>query len=350
MFETLRSIKLKVTFKKALIISLLMLIAILWWIVSRVSQPEESERERFGPLPQPQIVHQSPHKQPSQITVDLPDEPQISQKVEVYRQRPVTVTQEEARSIAQAVGMRSDPESYTNAAIFRQDDNILSISFNGKSISYTELLHDYLSDLNQQELEDYATRLIQQMFPESPLWKETTATTQYFRIIGIHETELTEQATADFALVEVFSALNGRRIIGPLDPFGFMGMTTVSFSKQSGYTSLRTTLPGIDFSQPGIYPLRTQDMATRELVAGNALDSIAIPQGQAYSKGEYGLPLDPTRAEFTQTEIVYYYDGTPNAFLQPMYLFSGDTSLESGTPASIKAILPAIDPQYLKSP
>jgi hypothetical protein len=346
----LKAIRAQVTFKKILIVSLLMLIVILWWIVSRITQPTEEPRERFGALPQPQTVHQSPHKQPSQIEVVVPEGPEIPQEIEVYRQQPVNLTQDDARRIAQAVGIQSEPESYTNAIIFRQDDKILSISLNGKSVSYTESLHDYLKDLNREALENYATQLLIQMFPESPLLKETTAATQYFGIIGIHETELTDQDSADFALVEVFSALNDKRIIGPLDPFGFIGMTTVSFSKQSGYTSLRTTVPGIDLSQPGIYPLRTKDMAAGELVAGNILDSIAIPQGQAYSKGGYGLPLDPTRAEFTQSEIVYYYDGNPNAFLQPMYLFTGNTSLENGTPAEIKAVLPAIDPQFLQSP
>jgi len=350
MLEKLSAIKRLITVKRALFICLVLVIIILWVLFNKTSNISKNPRGRFGPLTPPQPVHQSSQNRPSEIKSSIPEKPSLPQEISVFRQRAVNISKERAGEIATALGIQSQPKDYTNALVFRQDEKILTINIKGKSISYSEPLPEYLYNLNQQSLEEYALLLVRQIMSESIIWENPVLHTQYLTTLGIHESQPAIQSSADAAIVDLFPVLDGIKIIGPLDPFGYIGMATVSFSKKDRSVGLRTAETGIDFAEKGIYPLQSLATATQELAGGKALNIIAIPVSQLYVKGAYGQIVDPVNADFMDVELVYYSDPNPESFIQPMYLFSGNVTLKDDTSATVKAILPAIDPQYLKSP
>ncbi|MCH7951629.1 hypothetical protein IH980_02765 [Patescibacteria group bacterium] len=324
-------------------------------LVKRQQEQRPGIKPTFGELLAPLPAYKSPHPNPQTSKIELPPALNLPETAVVYRQGIRSIEDQRARQIGQALRMGVQPQIFGNTMVFQQEAKFLSLNLKTGDVSYSEPLPEYLKTLSQPALEDYALLLIKQLFPDSTFWENPVMQTQH---LATREPEpsphgdlqLVPPESAQLAIVEAFPTINGTRIVGPKDPFGQRGIVTAKFLKNDGLISLNGAVVAIDISNTGTYPLKSLPLAQQEIGAGRALFTTAIPAGTSYGQVEPGADITPTSAEYTEAEVVYYYNPDPNTFLQPMYLFTGKTTLTDGRPATIIAILPAIDPQFLKQP
>lgn len=352
---SLDSIKRLITFKTALFLLLLLVIALLFNIFIIQKQPKELPPEInpiFGELLEPlPTLPPIPRTAPRSSTINLPQDLTIPETASVYKQTAVSVDETRANQIAKALGITSQPQQLKTTISFQQETKFLSINLKVGEISYSEPLPEYLTSLDQPLLEDYSLLLIKQIFPDNQIWENPIFKTDYFTSQKPQELIFSSAENAELAILEIFPTINGIKVVGPRDVFGGNGMATIKFFKENGFISLTSSLPNVSFSQVGTYPLKSLSLAQQEIISGNAqYISITPEKTPNVQIGKWGERLIPINANYTNVELAYYYNVDPNYFLQPTYLFTGNTTLTNRQPANIKAALPAIDPQFLQQP
>ena len=348
---SLSTLKRVLSVKTALLILLVIIVFTLIVVIQRARRKETQPpgvNPTFGDIPAPKPSYVSQMK-PPQSTELTPDEQiNLSETATVFRRASTTLTDKQARDIARSFGISGEPLTSKTSVTFRENNRVLIVSFKKGSLSYFEPLQEYLKDFRQKALEDYALILLKQLYPGDPLWANPKVKTGFFTIIEMQDFKPTAPNKADLAIVDLYPTIEGLSIVGPFDPFGHTGMVSIQFNKRDGSLVLNGLPTGLNTAQVGTYPLKSLDAVQEEIKLGQVTLTATIPEGQTPKSVDWGQNLDPTKASFTSIELVYYYDPDPNAFLQPIYLFSGKTTLTDGRPANIFAILPAIDPQYLK--
>jgi len=348
----LTSIKKFFSLRTALFIFLILTIIIVTIVFIRAkTQPPTHPKGTnpiFGQLPAPKPFNQPQNKNPQATTFTPPEKLNLSNTAVVYRLNPSNLTENQARSIAASFAFTTEPQIQKNTILYIENNKVLIIGLSKGSLSYTEPLPNYLQTFTQGSLEEYSRLLVKQAFPSNPFWENPIVQTSYFSIQNIESFTPALPEKAQLATVDVFPTINNLRVFGPYDSLGQSGMVSLKFNRNDNSISFLGFPTSLNTSEVGTYPLKTLETVQQELQTKGALLSATVPAGQTFKSMSPGQNLDPTRAHFTNIELVYYYDPNPNAFLQPMYLFSGKTTLTDGRPADIYAILPAIDPQYLK--
>jgi len=337
---------------KTLLFLGLLLIIFLLVVLARQLRPKPEDTPRFGAIETPKIQPVDQIKQPTSQTTNFPEGP-LPKEARVYRQNPYALSPDQMNAIANNLGFSQG--TLQGKLFFSQDQETkryLGIIPQTGNIFVSQPLPDYLKTFNDEQLKDYAITLAKPTLLEERIWESPILTSSYFKGKGAHDAAPALPEDADFAEVNIFPVLDGTRLIGRnLKPLGDVGLVTVQyFKKDQEIVALRSSVIAVNFTEVGTYPLNPLESVTQELVQNQAIVTNVVPEGRTVKDIQYGEILLPTTAEYTDIELVYYYDPNPDAVMQPMYLVSGKAVLEDGTPATIKAILPAIDPQYLQSP
>src|SRR3989344_1334997 len=341
-------IKKLVNSKTLLFAGLLATIIVMLLLLLR-PKSKPGEGPSFGALESPIIQPLNEVKQPSSqaasfTTTSLP------KNAKIYRQNPYSISQEQMSAIAQEFGLTQG--SFQGKLFIAQEENkYFAVNPDNGIIFLTQPLPDYLLNLNQEALENYALSLVKPTLLEEQIWENPQVTTVYFKGEGAHDALPGTRENATIAEVNIFPTIDGIRIVGKnLKPLGDNAPVNVKYMKQEQVVTLRTSAISVNFAESGTYPLNSLDKISQQLSQNQAVITSVIPEGRTAKDIGYGEILQPGSVEYTDIKLVYYYDPNPNALMQPMYLLTGPTFLEDGSSATVKAILPGIDPQYLKTP
>lgn len=319
-------------------------------LVKRSRQLPPEVNPTFGELLAPLPQTPSEYQKPRTTTTNLPEETTLPLTAGVYRQSPITAMQSRAVSLANTLGFKGQPQTFDNFLIISEEQKYMRLDTNTGKLTFNQPFPEYLTSRNQLALQSHAQLLAKQIALTPKLWENPQFQTEYFIMRDIHYFEPSSSEKATNATVHVFPTIEGKRVIsGEQPPFDRFGPMAVDFDFERKTVILVSQHLGVDFSEVGVYPLKTKEIALQELQAGQAFIASIAPEGQPPSLIET-IPHQPTAAVFSEVELIYYYDPNPDALLQPMYLFTGSTALTDGRKATISALLPAIDPQFLKQP
>jgi hypothetical protein len=346
------NIKRFINVKTLLFILLIALIFILLLvtIITRFTRPSKPGIEpTFGELPAPPLQEGTVDIQPSEQTSSFA-EILLPQTAVVYKQKSHSQTIDQALDLAISLGF-PNPTIQNSVVYSEEGKKFVLINAATGTLSLKQPLPEYLKSLDQAAIENHAQLLIKQVLGENQIWQNPIINTAYFQMGSAYDVKPATLETADSASVNLFPTIDNKRVIGKgLYPLGERGIVYVKFSLPDELLSLSVSSLGINFSKTGTYPLKSIEQVNQEIHNKKTLVTTIYPEGGTQYDYEYGEVLIPTTAKFTDIEQVYFYDPSPDAILQPVYLFTGKTNLQDGRPAIIKAVLPAINPQLLEQP
>lgn len=302
----------------------------------------------FGNLPLPQLPQPLPETLPSSVTTNLTTQ-DLPTTIKVFQQEPISTTQEEVLDMAQQLAFQIQPEIIqNNFYLFQEQEKNMLISAKEGVLVFNQTLPDYLKSLDKELIESFARSLIKTIF-QGEEWENVVLQTEYFIVVDPHEIIQTSQEQANTAKIQVFPTIEQKRIVSQYkQPIGNESFVSIHLDRTNNAINLKSSFLGINLTESGIYPTKPIEIVSKEVQGNQALTTLLVPEGKHYRNISQEEELFPKTANYTELEIVYYYDQNPAGFLHPMYLLTGTTQLKDKRKATIQAILPAVDPRFFQ--
>lgn len=342
-------------YSKWAVVAVLALIA-LWFLVGyaittyqRLYPTKVMPTVRFGQLSKPSFtVNTTKNLSFVLDTIDgnLPNLPTVLPVYQYALLQPTLTDLDQAKAIAKGFGFTGVPVAssadtyvFTNPLIPQTFTiNTLSKNF---SLATTNFTDPTISQTAPPDATDDLITKARKILSNQGLLKDdlakSNATVTYQKIVSNSLVNANSLSEANAARVDIFrDSLAGYAIVGPSKDQApvFLVLAAASGNKQSllqvGYTYWDYLVDG-----SSTYPLQSIDSAWNDLKAGK------------------GTLIYPTKPSFTEVRIKnitigYFDDVTSQSYLQPIYIFDGESVSDTNTVTDVRLYLPAIDPSYLK--
>lgn len=338
------------TFRLPLILIILILIGVVFRLLNsqspfQPSPPPEASTEPTTILSQPDLT--TPFSAPSSITsnFDPKNLPQFPASLPIYTVAPSSL--DWYNQLAANLAFTASPQTYDQLHIWSQDNRSLIINTKTLTVSYTQPLPETISDLSRTNIESVIKPLLQK-FTAANIWNTASLQIDHFSSPSQGNEGLipSTSTSAPIAKVNLTPQLNNLPIL-TLNPY--IGLLQITLNTSNHSLDLFTQLAAANFQEDQVYPLISTQEALTQLNQQQATVVQLQQTGKTY--------LDKTRAyspqdtRITNLYLAYLFDTQhPTQPLQPIYVFSGTTTLENGQSATITLYLPAIDPNYLLAP
>jgi len=322
-------------------------------LIVRLSQKDQPSPLAPQAIPSPQITLSSPKitgvTLPRNSTVSIRDF-SFPSNLKIFQGQAGMISSDQAMEIAREFGFSGSPRSSEdiflgNFHTWATEKHSLSIALDANKIDYgLDLFQSNPGKLPSPEttktsLEDLLSRLnLEPSF--EPRWQR-----EEYLIEGYNLPFAPNPERADFIKIGFNPAIGQNQLVG-LDP----GEPLVSLVLDKGGEIIRF--------QYQVYFSGFEDQETYDLKTKEEVESILLSEGRIVYFGTFQESVRPpeiTQAEFNQIALAYYQSPDKNPILQPIYILSGQGTLESGETTEIIAYLPAIKfgtqaPQNLEVP
>ena len=339
---------------KSLRLPLILIVIILTGIAFRLFTPRLS----LSPSPSPQTSAQPStilsqpdlttlFSTPSSITsnLNLQNLPQFPPSLPTYIL--TSLSSDWHSQLAINLSFTTTPKIYDQLQIWSQDNRSLIINTKTLAVSYTESLPDTISNLDRATIATIIKPLLQKL-PTAKLWETAAIKIDYFSPSAQGNEGLTPSnaASAAIAKVNLTPQFNNLPILA-LNPS--IGLLQVTLNINNHTLSLSTQLVASNFQEDQAYPIISPLEALNQLNQQKATVVQLQQVGTTYL--DKTKTYSPQDTQINNLSLAYLFDAQqPTQVLQPIYVFSGTTTMENGQSASITLYLPAIDPKYLLAP
>ncbi len=261
-------------------------------------------------------------------------------QLKTYQGQEKELSSDQAKKIAFGLNFSGSPQETNDVFLgtfytWNSNRAFLSIGLKANKVDYGQDLgvatipkQGTLPSLESAKttLEELLTKL--GLEPDFELkWQKEEYLTQ-----GYYFQPVTGPEEADFIKIGANPAIGQYQLVGlnPTEP-----LISLILDKNKGVVRFQYQ---IYFS--GFEGLETYDLKTKEEV-----ESILLSEGRIVYFGTFQESVKPpeiTQAEFNQITLAYYQDPDKNPIIQPIFILSGQGTLENGEKTEIIAYLPAI--------
>jgi len=328
-------------------------ILIIFYFNNKINKDIETKEERLVSLIKPEINNQSsPIPQTNQLEDNFPS---LNKSLMVYQVDNYRLTNQEAINIAQEFGFKKNPEvtsDEVNGQIYSWSDEISNLS-----VYFKEGIIDYGLNLleNPELIQGKAPSPEEAEFNFKNFLKKINflslgkinlelKKTYYIKLNnGYFDETIKDDPEKNLINLEFAYKLNSYEIQG-FNPI------TIDVFLDSQFKIIRLTAQKIfqKIEELDLYPLKTKVEILQILKNQPQLsflkDLNSSPQSEIPL--EYGLKKI-RQINFNKIELIYFKNKTYQAYLQPVYLITGDAYLEDIGWVQAGLYLPAIKDEYL---
>jgi len=304
----------------------------------------------FGPLPQPETQFSIPTKPGITYRLSFPKNlfAQFPDHLSVYKIKELSKEEilDKFSKLSAELGFSVDPATQTGGVftfyIWDEPGRFLKVNsqtgqfiFQGKAVlSPSPTTPQEAEGLTKQRLTDWKL-----------IYPDTQTTINYFVLAGMEFEPVTNPNLADVYEISFSSSINGYSLIG----FGpAQDLASVKVSKDGQILIIDYFYHQFNRENVGTYPLKSSEAILSQTQEG---------QGKIFSlKTRAGVETNLTlenpikTINLTSVDLVYYETVEKQEYLQPIYLFSGEASLERGQTLEVSLYLPAISSEWLVQP
>ncbi len=261
-------------------------------------------------------------------------------RLKIYQGQEVELTSDKAQKIAQEFSFSGSPQEAEDVFlgtffIWSSEKASFSVGLDAHEIEYDLNLYETQSltqnilpspEAAKTTLEDLLSKL--DLKPGFELkWQKGKYLTGGYKFPPTSASE-----EADFIKMGANPAIGQYQLVGlnPTEP-----LISLVLNKKKEIVRFQYQ---VYFS--GIEGLETYDLKTEEEV-----ETMLLSEGRIVYFGTFQKSVGPpeiTQAEFNQITLAYYQDPDKNPIIQPIYILSGQGTLENGEKTEIIAYLPAI--------
>jgi hypothetical protein len=305
--------------------------------------------QKQQPLPEPQPMPPPPISlsQPKISGTTLPSNSKISltdfsfpSRLRIYQGQTAELSLDKAKKIAQGLNLSGSPQEVNDVFLgtfytWSSDTAFLSVGLDTNKIGYSLDLSQVSTpqegslpstESAKAELENLLSKIGLEPDFELKWQKEEYLMKNY----NLPPTSSPEEA--DFIKVGANQTIGQYQLVSlnPTEP-----LISLILNKNKEVVRF----------QYQIYFSNFEDQETYDLKTKVEVENLLLSEGRVVYFGTFQTSVKPpeiSQAEFNQITLAYYQDPDKNPILQPIYILSGQGTLEDGEKTEIVAYLPAI--------
>ena len=261
-------------------------------------------------------------------------------RLKIYQGQERPLASDKAKKIAQELGFSGSVQESEDVFLgtfysWSSKTHFLSVAFKANKIDYGMILGLTPTpkqgtlpspEIAKTELENLLSKL--GFSPSFELkWQK-----EHYLTEGYDLPPASNQEGADFIKISANPAISQYQLVNldPTEP-----LISLILNKNKEIVRFQYKIYFSDFQGQETYDLKTK----------GEVESSLLSEGRIVYFGTYATSVKPpeiTQAEFNQITLAYYQDPDKNPIIQPIYILSGQGTLENGEKTEIIAYLPAI--------
>jgi hypothetical protein len=312
-------------------------------LILRLSQGGKPSLPGIQPTPTPQISLTKP-KIPG-ITIPLEAKTTITDfsfpsQLKIYQGKESQLSTNQATKIAQEFNFSGSASKNEDVFlgtfhIWSSKTNFLSIAIDSNKIEYgLDLYQTQVSNQGSIPSPEEAKKTLENLLDKLGLKPEFELKWQKeeYLVQGYYFQPVTNQNEADFVKIGFNPAVGQHQLVGlnPNEP-----LVSLILGKGGEIIRFQYQVYFANFEGQQTYALKTKETVQATLITEGRI---------VYAGTLEKTTQEPkiTRAEFNQVRLAYFQEPEKNSVIQPIYILSGQGTLENGETTEIIAYLPAI--------